>query len=177
MKTFIYVVVALLVGVGIGYIAQPTSKQSGSTAESLSETPQQFVQGFVQHELSDSDIEKLSEKIAPKVVAQMMQSGVVVASTQAANGKALSNSAVNSKAKTIDPSTQAKTLDNATNLVDKMIASRNVPFEQLQEIEQMLHATSQSDKIVDMHARISAAVNRGELTPKEAGRLPPGMEE
>jgi hypothetical protein len=52
---------------------------------------------------------------------------------------------------------------------DEIILSKSVTEAGFNHAIQLLTETGQQDKIYLLHARIAVAVNKGELTPKQAG--------
>jgi hypothetical protein len=60
----------------------------------------------------------------------------------------------------------------AAQIVDMMIANRRVTSDGLDEAHALLRETGQADRGYELQARVAAAINRGELTPEQAGWAP-----
>jgi hypothetical protein len=70
-------------------------------------------------------------------------------------------------------SRNAQAFNRATQLIDQMIADRRITTEGLSNAQALLQGSGQSERGAELMSRISAAVNRGDLTPAEAGLVPP----
>lgn len=58
---------------------------------------------------------------------------------------------------------------NAMHMADQMIASRHVSHDGVAEAVKLLQQSGQADRAYELQGRIAVAMNRGELTPEEAG--------
>ncbi|MES1190589.1 MAG: hypothetical protein ABUS47_05860 [Steroidobacter sp.] len=62
-------------------------------------------------------------------------------------------------------------------MADQMIASRHVSHDGVAEAVKLLQQSGQADRAYELQGRIAVAMNRGELTPEEAGMtLPPSVQ-
>jgi hypothetical protein len=118
--------------------------------------------------LSPDQIEHLSARIAPAVVERLAGSGLPqmapdpnVAAQQRRASEQMRHS-------------QAAAFAQAERLVDQMIAAHDVTLQGRMQAEELLRQSGQADRMYEIDARISAAINRGEITPAQAGMgLPP----
>ena len=116
--------------------------------------------------LSPEQIDHLSSRIAPAVVERLATSGLPgiapdarVAAQQREAGERLK-------------SEQAAAYSQAVKIVDQMIASHDITPQGRNQAHELLRQTGQTDRAFELEARISAAINRGDLTPEQAGISP-----
>jgi len=116
--------------------------------------------------LSPEQIEHLSSRIAPAVVERLATSGLpgVAPDANVAARQRVANENLQKE--------QAAAYSQAVKLVDQMIASHNVTPQGKNQAYELLRQTSQADRLFEIEARISAAINRGDLTPEQAGLTP-----
>ncbi len=93
--------------------------------------------------LSDRQVDALADRIAPAIARRLVP---------AAN----------------KPAREAA-FEHAAQIVDLMIANRRITHEGLNHAHALLRETGQTDRSYEVHARIAAAINRGELTLEQAG--------
>jgi hypothetical protein len=67
---------------------------------------------------------------------------------------------------------KARAFAQATDVIDRMISDRQVTPEGMREARSLLQESGQTERWVEVSARIAKAVNRGELTLEQAGILP-----
>ncbi|HEX2584635.1 MAG TPA: hypothetical protein VHL14_05855 [Steroidobacteraceae bacterium] len=169
MKTGVIAALTLFVGICVGYfglgLLYPYPHISTQARQTI---PDAVVRNVVACDLSPDQISHLSASIAPEVVARLATSG-------------LSNIAIDPKiaaqqrqASEQDKAEQAEAFTRASQLVDQMIANRRITPEGLNEAHQLLQQTNQADRMVEISGRIAVAVNKGQLTPVQAGLTMPG---
>jgi len=113
--------------------------------------------------LSPDQIDRLSAHIAPAVVERMAAVGL---NGGAADPKVAAQQRAEIEKAKVDG---ARAMTAATDIVDDMIRNRDVTLAGLAEARRLLEETGQKDRTYELYARISAAINRGELTPAQAG--------
>lgn len=160
MKQPALTIVVLCTGLIAGYLVYPVinPQQLNDSA------PDRVVS--VQHsslELNENQINELAAKLAPAVAEHLATSGAL---------------AVNSEPQIVIQQQEAAekiriekemAFSQAQQSVDEMILSKSITQTGLNHAIQLLTETGQQDKIYLLHARIAVAVNKGELTPKQAG--------
>jgi hypothetical protein len=167
MKTSLIAALMLSVGICVGYFGlgslYPYARQSTAAMQTI---PGAIARNVTACELSSEQIDHLSSRIAPSVVAHLASSG-------------FSNIAIDPKiaAQHRQEEEQSKqervrAMTQATQMIDQMIASRQVTPQGMLDAEQLLQQTGQRDQIYLLHARVAVAVNRGELTLAQAGLRP-----
>ncbi len=67
---------------------------------------------------------------------------------------------------------RATVFTRATQIVDLMIANRQITRRGLEQAHALLRASGQDDRRYEIQSRIAAAIDRGELTPEQAGWRP-----
>ncbi len=117
--------------------------------------------------LSPEQIEHLSARIAPAVAERLGNAGGVALEPQLT----AQQRAVDKKVK----AAQAAAFAEATRLVDQMIANRAVTPQGRERAHQLLRESGQADRIYEIDGRIAVAINRGEITPADAGLAPPAQ--
>ena len=160
--------VALFTGAITGYLCFPLLHTSATAPFSALDSMSRKV---VVCELSSEQIAHLSAQIAPEVVKNLATSGL--------NGVAPDPRVAEQQRQAMERSKmqQAAAFSQATQLVDHMIASRQITPDGLKEARRMLRQTGQSDQAYLLNARIAAAINRHELTPEQAGLAIPANTE
>ena len=118
-------------------------------------------------DLGPEQIDHLASRIAPKVVERLATSGLNGVSPDPKVAAAQRDAQDKEKAN------QDAAFNKATQMVDQLIASRRVTPEGMSEAARLLQETGQSERAYLLHARIAAAINRGELTPEQAGMVMP----
>ena len=113
--------------------------------------------------LSPDQIEHLSARIAPAVVERLAGSGL----PQMASDPNVA--AHQREANEQTRHSQAAAFAQAQRLVDQMIAAHEVTPQGRLQAEELLRQSGQADRLYEIDARISAAINRGEITPAQAG--------
>jgi len=117
--------------------------------------------------LSPDQIDRLSAHIAPAVVERMasvgLNSGAADPRVAAQQRAAIEKSKMDS----------ARAMTEATQIVDEMIRNRDVTLAGMAEARRLLEASGQADRTYEIYARVSAAINRGEITPAQAGVVMP----
>jgi len=168
MKTWLMATLTLLIGMGLGYFGLPLlHPYSPASTEKMPTTPGAVTRSVVACDLSPEQIDRLSSRIAPAVVEHLATSGLQAMS---ADPKIAGQQR---QAQEQDKIAKAEAFTHATQLIDQMIASHQVTPQGLEEARQLLQQTGQSDQIYLLHARISMAINRRELTPEQAGMIAP----
>lgn len=171
MKTTLVAALILFVGICIGYFGLGSLYPYPRISDNTQIIPGVIARNVVACDLSPEQIDHLSSSIAPVVVAHLATSGL---NNIAADPKvAAQQRQLIEKTK----AEQAEAFTHASQLVDQMIASRRVTPEGLNEAHQLLQQTGQADRLVEISGRIAVAVNKGELTPAQAGLLMPGSAE
>lgn len=150
------IVASLMLGIGgvLGYAVYPLTHASADTAHPL---PGVTAREVVDLDLTSEQLDRLAARIAPAVTQRIAAPPAEKA--QAAEAQSVER--------------QAKAFDDAAQIVDQMIASRRVTIQGMNEARQLLADTDQADRMYEISARVSAAVNRGELTAEQAGLLRP----
>jgi hypothetical protein len=162
MKGHLVTVGVLCVGLLAGYGGYPLLHPSASLP---SETPGPGVNARVlaSCELTPEQVDRISARVAPAVVERLATSGL--------NGVA-ANPEVAARERLLVEQTkveQARAYDEAVRLVDEMIASGQVTRPAMNEASRLLQQSGQGDRVFELNARVAAAVNRKELTAKQAG--------
>ena len=116
--------------------------------------------------LSPEQIDHLSASIAPAVVERLAISGIPGTVPDAR--VAAEHRETREKLK----GEQAAAYSQAVKLVDQMIASHAITPQGRNQAHELLRQTGQADRLFEIEARISAAINRGDLTPEQAGFSP-----
>jgi len=114
-------------------------------------------------ELSAEQVDRISARVAPAVVEHLASSGLKGFAADPEVAAQQRRLAEQTKAE------QSQAFAQATQLVDQMIASRQVTQPGMSDAFKLLQQTGQGDRAYELNARIAAAVNRKELTPKQAG--------
>lgn len=153
MRAFIIAAAMLGVGAVAGYELYPLTHPVAAVAHNL---PGGSAREVVQLELTPEEMDRLAARIAPAVAERIAVPAPHKAEPESANAQR-----------------QAKAFDDAAQIVDQMIASRRVTIQGMSEAQQILADSGQADRMYEISARVSAAVNRGELTAEQAGLLRP----
>ncbi len=153
MRAFIVTSLVLCIGAALGYAAYPLTHASADATHPL---PGVSAREAVDLNLTPEQLDRLAARIAPAVARQL------AASSPGSPGTPRG-------APPKSEAEQAKAFDDATQIVDQMIASRRVTSQGLMEARQVLADSGQEDRMFEISARVSAAVNRGELTLEQAG--------
>ena len=156
MRSFIVTSLVLCIGAVLGYAAYPLTHVSAEAARPL---PGVTAREAVDLNLTPEQLDRLAARIAPAVAQQLASSSRGSSSTSRAPDKSEAE--------------RAKAFDDATQIVDQMIASRHVTSQGLMEARQVLADSGQENRMFEISARVSAAVNRGELTLEQAGLRTP----
>src|SRR5262249_54165712 len=137
------VIALLMLGVGAvaGYELYPLTHPADNARDLPGSSAREVV------ELSPEQLDRLAARIAPAVARRIATPGPPKATPESP-----------------DAQRQAKAFDDATQIVDQMIASRRVTTQGMSEAKQLLDDSGQSERMYEISARVSAAVNRGELT-------------
>jgi hypothetical protein len=106
--------------------------------------------------LSMEQVDRLAARLAPAVTRQLTAYEPKVVSSD------MENSATD----------KVRAMSRATEIVDRMISNREVTPDGMLEAKGLLQQTGQADRAIELGARIARAVNRGDLTPEQAGILP-----
>ena len=163
-------VALLCVAIGVigGYVAYPLLHESAEeTANAACDVPG-VTRDVVACTLSPEQIDHLSARIAPAVVERLATSGLKGMEPDAKVAAQQREASEKSKGE------QAAAFAQAARLVDQMIANHDVTPQGRMQAYELLRQTNQADRIFEIDARISAAINRGEITPDQAGLgLPP----
>lgn len=110
-------------------------------------------------EISSDQLDSIAARLAPSVVEQLTVSGATI------------NSEIPAQTSDENKDEQAQAFLQATEKIDQMIASRQVTSEGISQAHNLLKETHQAHRAYELMGRISAAINRGELTPAEAGMV------
>jgi hypothetical protein len=166
MKVVPVAVLSLLTGAIGGYFGFPLLH--GGTGEA---TPAACERGPVSEvlacTLSPEQIEHLSARIAPAVVERLAGSGLPGLQPDVKVAEQLRAERQQSLEE------QVEAFSQAARLVDQMIAKREISMQGRDRAHRLLRQSGQADRIYELEARISAAINRGDLTPSQAGLGPP----
>jgi len=169
MKTGLIAMLMLLVGICIDHFGLSLLEHDLGTSTATTQlTPGAITRSVAACELSSEQIDHLSSRIAPLVVQHLATSGLQNVSTDPKIAAQQRQAEERTKADRVSAMSQA------TQLVDQMVAGHQVTPQGMRDAEQLLQQTGQADQIYLLHARISVAVNKGQLTPAQAGLLPPG---
>lgn len=163
MRTAAVALLSLAVGAVGGYFARGWLQ--GERGDALAACESQVRSDVVACTLSPEQIEHLSARIAPAVVERLETSGVVKADPQLAAQQRADDEKLRKE--------QAAAFTEATRLVDQMIADRAVTPAGRARAHELLRKSGQADRIYEIEGRIAAAINRGEITPADAGLAPP----
>lgn len=167
MKPVPVALLSLSIGAIGGYAGYPLlHEEAAEPAHAACDIPG-HTRDVVACTLSPEQIEHLSARIAPAVVERLATSGLkgmepdpkVAAQQREAGEKSKSE--------------QATAFAQAARIVDQMIANHAVTLQGKNRAHELLRQTGQADRIFEVEARISAAINRGEITPEQAGLGPP----
>jgi hypothetical protein len=162
MKGHFVTLGVLFAGLLAGYGGYPLLHPSASLP---SETPGPGVNARVlaSCELSPEQVDRISARVAPAVVERLATSGL--------NGVAPDPELAARERRLVEQTKteQARAFDEATRLVDEMIASGQVTRPAMNEAIKLLQQSGQGDRAFELNARVAAAVNRKELTPRQAG--------
>lgn len=152
----------LCVGLLAGYGGYPLLHSSASVPR---ETPGPGVSARASSscELSPEQVDRISARVAPAVVEHLASSGLNGFTPDPAVAAQQRHLAEKTKAD------QSQAFTEATQLVDQMIAGRQVTPPGMSEAYRLLQQSGQGDRAYELNARVAAAVNRKELTPKQAG--------
>ncbi len=120
-------------------------------------------------ELSSVQLDHLADRLAPALIEK------IAASHPPEIGSEQTQTIRNDSATTANEMQRVQAFTRATHLIDQMIADRQVTPEGLSDAQALLRQTGQSDRGYEVMSRVSAAVNRGDLTPAEAGLVPPAI--
>jgi hypothetical protein len=107
--------------------------------------------------MTDTQLDALAERLAPAIARRFGTSArtpnpAQTTATEAANKEA-----------------RDAAFARAAQMVDRMIAARSITGQGLNEAHALLRETGQADRGYELQARISATMNRGELTLDQAG--------
>jgi len=152
MRSLVIALLMLGVGAVAGYELYPLTHRATDSARSL---PGGNAREVVEFNLTPEQVDHLAARIAPAVAQRITAQGPSKAAPESS-----------------DAQRQAKAFDEATQIVDQMIAGRRVTTQGMGEAKQLLDDSGQSERMFEISARVSAAVNRGELTLEQAGLLP-----
>jgi len=161
----------LFVGICVGYFGLGLLHPYPHNSDITQATPGTIARSVVACDLSPEQITHLSASIAPALVAHLATSGL---SSISADPKIAAQQRQAIEKTKVE---QAEAFTHANDLVDQMIASRRITPEGLNEAHQLLQQTNQADRMVEISGRIAVAVNKGQLTPAQAGLLMPGSRE
>ena len=152
MKVLPVAALALIVGAIFGYLGFPLLNRSVVGIERTACDVPASTRDVVACTLSPEQIEHLSAQIAPAVVERLAAAGP----------------------KTIEPDAKAAAFSEAARIVDQMITNHEITLQGRSQARELLRRTGQADRIYEIEGRISAAINRGDITPAQAGLgLPP----
>jgi hypothetical protein len=153
------VLLVLVVAISLfaGYWSYPLIHQQPS----IEATPTFSYLASTGCEIGSDQLDSIAARLAPSVVKQLTGSGVSI------------NSEIPARTSDENKDEQAQAFSQATEKIDQMISSRQVTSEGLSQANNLLKETNQSHRSYELMARISAAINRGELTPAEAGMVMP----
>jgi len=159
MKLVPVALLSLSVGAIVGYAGYPLlHDEPAETKHAACDIPG-HTRDVVACTLSPEQIEHLSARIAPAVVERLATDPKVAVQQREAGEKLKSE--------------QAAAFAQATRIVDQMIANHALTPQGKNRAHELLRQTGQADRIFEVEARISAAINRGEITPEQAGLGPP----
>jgi hypothetical protein len=151
----------LCVGLLAGYGAYPFLHPAAPAA---SETTDPGVIARVSScELSPDQVDRIASRVAPAVVERLATSGLPGVAPDPAAAARQRQLAEDTRA------AQAQAFAQATDLVDQMIANRQVTRPGMSEAFKLLQQSGQADRAFELDARVAAAVNRKDLTPSQAG--------
>jgi len=167
IKTLVMLAFALVVGAATGYAGYPLLHPIESAVAFSASESGSVARVTTACDLGADQIDHLASRIAPLVVERLATSGLSGVSPD--QKVAAQQHAAQEKTK----SEQAAALTRATQMVDQLIASRQVTQEGLTEARKLLEQSGQADQSYLLMARVAAAVNRGELTTLQAGLMPP----
>jgi hypothetical protein len=169
MKTSLIAALMLFVGICVGYfglgLLYPYPHTSINTMQTI---PGATARDVVACDLSPEQIGHLSASIAPAVVARLATSGLSSIAVDPKIAAQQQQGMEKTKAE------QAEAFTHANDIIDQMIANRRITPEGLNEAHQLLQQTNQADRMVEISGRIAVAVNKGQLTPAQAGLMTPG---
>jgi hypothetical protein len=106
--------------------------------------------------VTDIQVDALADRLAPALARRL-------------DSRTSAMDASQTTAPTMDKKTQDAAFARAAQMVDRMIAARMITGQGLNEAHALLRETGQADRGYELQARISAAMNRGELTLEQAG--------
>jgi len=160
---------AILVAAGYALYPLTHDPHGGNDTASVDSSLKSQAQSYVVAacELNLEQIDHLASRIAPMVVERLATSGLNGVSPDPKVAAQQRESREKEKAN------QDATFNRATQMIDQMIANRQVTQQGIIDAAQLLQQTGQADRAYLLQARIAAAVNRGELTPEQAGLLRP----
>jgi Icc-related predicted phosphoesterase len=157
MKQSALTLIILCIGLTAGYLVYPVVNPQplvGDSSGRIMSTQHSSVA------LSENQIKELAAKIAPVVAEHLVISGALNSNPQLAIKQ--------QEAEKIRIEKETA-FSQAQQSVDEMILSKSITETGLNHAVQLLTETGQEDKIYLLRARIAVAVNKGELTPKQAG--------
>jgi len=117
--------------------------------------------------LSPDQIDRLSAHIAPAVVERMASAGL---NSGPADPKVAAQQRAAIEKSKVDG---ARAMTEATDIVDEMIRNHDVTLAGMVEARRLLESSGQADRTYELYARVSAAINRGDITPAQAGLVMP----
>jgi len=164
---------AVIVGTISGYAGYPLLHQravpQSSSVINESYNPGTSARGATACEFSAEQIDHLAARLAPTVVERLATSGL--------NGVRPDPKVAAQQHELLEKSKteQAQAFTRATEMIDQMIANRHVTQEGISTAHKLLQQTNQSGRGYELTARIAAAVNKGDLTPIQAGHVPAGV--
>jgi hypothetical protein len=167
MKTAQIILWSVACGIAIGYAASLFLRLTPLAAQqSISE--QSLTRVLASCDLSNQQLDLIADRLAPAIAKRLD-----VASFQHANPEnSPTRLAAVDNVATVKHQ-QAEAFEKAARMVDQMIANKLVTPEGMNEASQLLSDSGQTDRVYLLGARVSAAVNRHELTPAQAGLLVP----
>jgi hypothetical protein len=118
-------------------------------------------------EINTDQLDSMAAHLAPSVVKQLISSGVTISSEITVRSSDRNHENGENKDE------QAQAFLQATEKIDQMIASRQVTTEGINQAYQLLEKRHQSHRAHELMGRISVAINKGELSPSEAGIIQP----
>jgi uncharacterized membrane-anchored protein YhcB (DUF1043 family) len=159
---------SLVVGAIVGYLGFPLLNRSVVEIEHAACDVPAITRDVVACTLSPEQIDHLSAQIAPAVVARLAATGLK--SIEPDMKLAAQQRDADEKSKR----EQAAAFSEAARIVDQMITNHEITLRGRSQAQELLRQTGQADRIYEIEARISAAINRGDITPAQAGLgLPP----
>jgi hypothetical protein len=156
MKIFLLISMVAVISLLIGFLSYPVIYQQNSIAAN----PDFTNPVATNCEMNLHQLNSIAEHLAPSVVKQLISSGVKIDSETTTR---LSDRNDENKDE------QAQAFLQATEKIDQMIAGRQVTSEGINQAYQLLEKTHQSHRAHELMGRIAVAVNKGELSPSEAG--------